>query len=194
MTPIREIHYRVGGGVARFAARPRFVVAPQAQMRFALRATTNRRGDASPDGDLALSRPRRASASPGVASAAPPTLRASSPRRTRMPPTRHTNAHEWNHRVHCSAVVLGYDAKSTRSPINSYKVVQYSCSPAGAYSCAAYAEFVSWRAAKARRAAGGAAHPAKDACGLLAVMRRDAGNRASDSPHGQVSWSRVAPF
>ena len=31
---------------------------PQAQMRFALRATTNRRGDASPDGDLALSRPR----------------------------------------------------------------------------------------------------------------------------------------
>ena len=45
-----------------------------------------RRGDESPDGDLALPCPRRASASPGVASAAPPTLRVSTPRRTRMRP------------------------------------------------------------------------------------------------------------
>ena len=34
-----------------------------------------RRGDESPDGDLAMPCPRRTSASPGVASAAPPTLR-----------------------------------------------------------------------------------------------------------------------
>ena len=45
-----------------------------------------RRGVESPDGDLALPCPRRASASPGVASAAPPTLRVSTPRRTRMRP------------------------------------------------------------------------------------------------------------
>ena len=60
-----------------------------------------RRGDESPDGDWALPWPRRASASPGVASATPPTLRVSSPRRTRMPPTRHTNFHEWNHKARC---------------------------------------------------------------------------------------------
>ena len=54
----------------------------------------HRRGDESPDGDLALPRPRLAPASPGVASAAPPTLRVSSPRRSRMPPSRHTNFHE----------------------------------------------------------------------------------------------------
>ena len=38
----------------------------------------------------------------------------------------------------------------------------------GAYSCVAQATFVSWRAAKARRAGCGAAHPAKDACDVLA--------------------------
>jgi len=43
----------------------------------------HRRGDGSPDGDLAVPRPRLATASPGVASAAPPTLRVSSPRRSR---------------------------------------------------------------------------------------------------------------
>ena len=49
-----------------------------------------RRGVESPDGDLALPCPRCASASPGVASAAPPTLRVSTPGRTRMPSSRHT--------------------------------------------------------------------------------------------------------
>ena len=53
-----------------------------------------RRGDESPDGDLALVRPRRASASPGVASASSPTLRVSSPRRSRMRPSPLTNGHE----------------------------------------------------------------------------------------------------
>ena len=61
----------------------------------------NRHSDESPDGDWALPWPRRASASPGVASATPPTLRVSSPRRSRMPPSRHTNFHEWNHKTHC---------------------------------------------------------------------------------------------
>ena len=45
-----------------------------------------RRGVESPDGDLALPCPRRASASPGVASEAPQTLRVSTPRRTLMRP------------------------------------------------------------------------------------------------------------
>jgi len=51
-----------------------------------------RRGDESPDGDLALPRPRLATASPGAASATPPTLRVSSPRRTR---TRHPSSDCW---------------------------------------------------------------------------------------------------
>ena len=72
----------------------------------------NRHSDESPDGDWALPWPRRASASPGVASATSPTLRVSSPRRSRMPPSRHTNFHEWNHKTHCfpeSAAHLAVD-------------------------------------------------------------------------------------
>ena len=61
----------------------------------------NRHGDESPDGDWALPWPRRASAPPGVASATPPTLRVSSPRRSRMRPSPHTNFHEWNHKARC---------------------------------------------------------------------------------------------
>ena len=61
----------------------------------------NRHSDESPDGDWALPWPRRASASPGVASATPPTLRVSSPRRSRMRPSPHTNFHEWNHKACC---------------------------------------------------------------------------------------------
>ena len=53
-----------------------------------------RRGDESPDGDLALPCPRRSLASPGVASATSPTLRVSSSRRSRMRPSPHTNFHE----------------------------------------------------------------------------------------------------
>ena len=53
-----------------------------------------RRGDESPDCDLALPCPRRSLASPGVASATSPTLRVSSSRRSRMSPSRHTNGHE----------------------------------------------------------------------------------------------------
>ena len=53
-----------------------------------------RRGDESPDGDLALPCPRRAQASPGFAGATSPTLRVSSPRRSRMRPSPHTNGHE----------------------------------------------------------------------------------------------------
>ena len=54
----------------------------------------HRRGDESPNGDLALPRQRLASASPGVASAPSPTLRVPSPRRTRTRPSPHTNFHE----------------------------------------------------------------------------------------------------
>ena len=53
-----------------------------------------RRGDESPDGDLALPCPRRAQASPGVASTTSPPLRVPSPRRSRMRPSPHTNGHE----------------------------------------------------------------------------------------------------
>ena len=43
----------------------------------------------------------------GVASTPPPTLRVSSHRRSRTPPSRHTNVHESFHKTHCSTVALG---------------------------------------------------------------------------------------
>ena len=68
----------------------------------------NRHSDESPDGVWALPWPRRASASPGVASATPPTLRVSSPRRSRMRPSPHTNFHEWNHKARCFLESAGH--------------------------------------------------------------------------------------
>ena len=88
--------------------------------------------DESPDGDLALPCPRRAQASPGVASTPPPTLRVSSPRRSRMRPAPHTNIHEWIHKAHSH--VRQPEIVRQLGTMLSRQFGQYSCSPAGAHS------------------------------------------------------------